>query len=105
MLRSYCVLLLLGPAGFPSLLDTTVPKVTSLTLALGLCTSTFSKWHTPSGIPRYLYEMPIPKPQLGPSEFNYLKEASAALCLSFPRDSNALTLENRLPSSDLKWQA
>lgn len=36
VLRTYCVLLPFRPAGFPSLLDTTVPKATSLTLALGL---------------------------------------------------------------------
>lgn len=53
----------------------------------------------------YLFEMPIPEPQLGASEFRYLREASTALFLSFPRDSNALTLENRPPSGDLKWQA
>lgn len=36
MLKIYHVLLPLRPAGFPSLLDTTVPKMTPLTLAPGL---------------------------------------------------------------------
>lgn len=53
-----------------------------------------------------LLEMLIPEPQPGPSEFNYPREALEALFLiSFPRNSNALTLVDSLPSDDLKLEA
>lgn len=50
--------------------------------------------------------MLIPEPWPGPSEFNYPREALEALfVMSFPRDSNALTLEDRLPSDNLELEA
>lgn len=57
-------------------------------------------------MPWGLFEMLIPEPQPGPSEFDYPREALEALfVISFPHNSNALTLEDRLPSDDLKLEA